>query len=69
MTHVSPILSGKGLHIVESREDNDRIDRSDADEDISEQLTAPLSLRVSLLIWLVLTFLGWLALALLLRLM
>lgn len=69
MTHVSPILSGKGLHIVESREDNDRIDRSDADKDISEQLTTPLSLRVSLLIWLVLTFLGWLALALLLRLM
>ncbi|MBN9590195.1 MAG: hypothetical protein BGN85_11465 [Alphaproteobacteria bacterium 64-11] len=69
MTHVSPILSGKGLHIVESREDDDRIDRSDADKDISEQLTAPLSLRVSLLIWLVLTFLGWLALALLLRLM
>jgi hypothetical protein len=67
VAQVSPSLAGKGLHPVESREDNQRTDLSATDTEISQQLDAPLSLRVSLLIWLVLTALGWLALALLLR--
>jgi hypothetical protein len=67
MAQISPSIAGKGPYLVESREDNQRTDLSAPDTDISQQLDAPLSLRVSLLIWLVLTGLGWLALGLLLR--
>ncbi len=67
MAQVSPSLADKGLHLVESRANDQRTDLSAPDTEISQQLDAPLSLRISLLVWLVLTGLGWLALALLLR--
>lgn len=68
MTPASPTLSGKGLHIVASCDDNQQ-SHPPAPTDCGERPEKRLSVRFSLLIWLVLVGLGWLAIGLLLRLM